>query len=485
MSRAHWVLFLDQITPGKVSIRQPFARNSYSLPLNFPNCINLLDFHAFELCRFYNISRLDPKRNTGKPISWFDVVLKVVLVCNVGVVVLSNDGKLGLLRLKLGLEKPECNVSEVGSRKGRMYAGFSLNLDNVGGNSEWETLHSGKGYEFDDIVEFKGALLGIDRRGRVHQIDIGLVSGAGVSIKVIVPSIWGGAGRRKRLVESLGKLYLVERAKIRKGSNVIFKVYELNEHTKKWVKVKSLGDQTFVVGLEFSFSISSDDFHGGCVKNCILFKQRSFLKYSGYDDDGALFEKLERSDLNVAVWHMEDAAHLGVVETQPGYSDALWPPPCWFWPIDMIQRVENTVMFQLQMRIPLEKLKAMCNELSQTRQEDAPTLMKLVIAIEDFQSQTNWVEDQWKQLCTDLLSLQHSQSLDQDDQAEISTLGTEERRMSFAAIKKFVSEHNPDFDWYSMERKMNICMNRLEESASGLENSHKSLFCTLTDLSVA
>ncbi|KAL2906987.1 hypothetical protein RDABS01_005697, partial [Bienertia sinuspersici] len=297
-----FILFVDQSNPEKVSIRKPFSQFSYSLPVNFPRNFNLLSFHASELGRFYNLSRplnRDANLDRLSEFVFSGLIRKVVLfsIDNLFFVVgLADDGKLGLLRLGLG-DKNE----------------------NLGGQLQWEIIHDAKGYRFDDIVDFRGRMLGIDRRGRVYKLEIG--SSSPVMISVIAPPIAGGGGRRKRLVESLGRLHLVVRSNIREETDAMFKVYELNENTKKWVVVKSLGDRTFFFGLDFSFSASADELRGSCGKNWVL-----------YDDDSDLFRNLKSKDLHVGVWRLEDAAHLGVIGSHPELAKVFWPPPTWIWP---------------------------------------------------------------------------------------------------------------------------------------------------------
>lgn len=166
-----WLLFVDQLNPGKFSIRKPFTRGSFFLPLDFPRKLNLLDFRVSEIGRFYNLSGgytdSDPSGKHVMRDAWSGEVVKVVFLSNGWVVVISEDGQLGLLRLG-------------GERKNVM-------------DIKWEMIHDGKGFRFDDIVEFRGRVLGIDRRGRVYEVGHDF-SG----MNVIVPPITGGGGRRKR-----------------------------------------------------------------------------------------------------------------------------------------------------------------------------------------------------------------------------------------------------------------------------------------------
>ncbi|XP_010680022.3 F-box protein At2g17036 [Beta vulgaris subsp. vulgaris] len=312
-----WITFIDQSIREKLSIRKPFSKACYYLPRKFPRTLNLFSFHVSDLGRFYNLSYVTtPDGKLTKRCACFGMVRKVVLYKNGDefvVLALSDEGELGLLRLRLG------------DGDDKLLGVMALT------KSDWEIVHDGKGFHFDDFVDFKGKILAIDRRGRVYKIVVGVCSSSTV-MSVISPPIVGGGGRRKRLVESLGRLYLVVRCYVRGEKDAYLKVYELNGNTNKWVEVKSLGDRTFFFGIEFSFSASKEELHSSYGKNCILFKERSFLNYNGVDDEPALFHNLAEHDLRIGVWRMDDAANVNVIGSCPGYSDLFWPPPTWILP---------------------------------------------------------------------------------------------------------------------------------------------------------
>ncbi|KAH9626032.1 hypothetical protein KSS87_014810 [Heliosperma pusillum] len=311
-----WILLVDEFSHGKLSIRKPFLSVSYSTPINFPN-INLIDFNVRELGRFHNLTysfdygyngnqrryKLSKPRFCTTP-----RIHKVVTFPNASAAItLQEDGTLGMYRLNVGINE------EI---------------------SKCESKHEGKGFRFDDIVEFKGRVLGIDRRGRVYEIKYD----SSVMIPFVI-SIAGGGGRRKRLVESLGGLYLVVRCKEVLGKSdkrTKFKVYELNEGRKKWCEITSLGDRSFLFGLNFSFSASAQELG---KNNCILFSIYSFQTYSGYDDDFKRFSKVKNSELDIGVWHLDDTDHSDAIESYPDYLDSLWPPPSWIWNVDRFKRI--------------------------------------------------------------------------------------------------------------------------------------------------
>ncbi|XP_074309130.1 F-box protein SKIP23-like [Silene latifolia] len=317
-----WILFVDEFTPGKLSIRKPFLSASYSTPINFPD-INLIDFNVRELGRFHNISYSFNSGYYGNQRSYklskprfclTGGVNKLVMFPNVSAAItLREDGTLGMYRLNVGINE------EIG---------------------KCETKHDGKGFRFDDIVEYKGRVLGIDRRGRVYEINY-----HSSEMTSFVGPIAGGGGRRKRLVGSLGRLYLVVRCKVditesdKSDKTRKFNVYELNEGSKRWREITSLGDRCFSFGPNFSFSASAQEF-GTYMKNCILFVKNSFRTYSGYDDDYKDFPKLNNSELDIGVWHLDDTDHFVAIESHHDHSDSLWPPPSWIWNVDRLKRIE-------------------------------------------------------------------------------------------------------------------------------------------------
>ncbi|KNA24603.1 hypothetical protein SOVF_014150 [Spinacia oleracea] len=441
-------LFLDQASPGKFSIRKPFSQFPYSMPINFPGYLTFLGFRASELGRIYNISYLSNSNGKLTKPSSFGVVHKVVVFSNdygLTVVALSDEGKLGMLKL-----------------------GLRDNYDNLVTELKWEIVHDGKGFRFDDIVDFKGRLLGIDRRGRVYEIEIGCASPA--KMNAIVIPITGGGGRRKRLVESLGRLHLVVRCNVVAETDSLFKVYVTNEGTKRWVEVHSLCDETFFFGVGFSLSVAAEKLHGSCGKNCILFKEHSFLNYSGYDDDSALFKKVESVNLNVGVWKMEDASHLGLIGSHCGYSALLWPPPSWIWPKDRSERLAALIVTldQFQSRI-LDQDKPKFKELSLLQQVDALKLITEVLKLKTEIFRLTKLLTQFNQF-RDMKRL--SDSVNEQDQVGTSSLGTEESRESV----------NVDSDWLFMETNINTCVLQDEEKTSSMETKLKQhKFCVVVE----
>ncbi|KAL9229419.1 hypothetical protein vseg_004885 [Gypsophila vaccaria] len=288
-----WMCFADQLETEKLSIRQHFHTHSYDCycrPTYFPRTLHLLDFNASELGRFFNLRT----KEHGMEVD------KVVLSSNMSAAVtLSSEGKIGLIRL--------------GSGK-------------LQSTNDWEIIHDGKGFQFDDIVDFKGVMLGVDRRGSVYEIKLD----KRVTINAIVPSFPAGGSRRKRLVESLGELFLVlkcDRLEKTDKKSVAFEVYQLllDTNKNKWVRVTEISDRMFFFDPAFSFSASHQQLLGRSTKGCIIFKVNGFQDYSVVDDN-------YQGSRYIGVWHMEDADKVDRIESCPVYPRLLCPPPTWNYP---------------------------------------------------------------------------------------------------------------------------------------------------------
>uniref|UniRef100_A0A803MHF4 F-box domain-containing protein n=1 Tax=Chenopodium quinoa TaxID=63459 RepID=A0A803MHF4_CHEQI len=287
---------------------------------------------------------------------------------------------------------------------------LGLSVENVGSETEWEIIHDGKGIQFDDIVEFKGRVLGIDRRGSVYEIKRGCANRLAMDANhAIVSPITNGGGNRKRLVELLGRLYLVDR---------------------------------------------TEKLHGSYGKNCILFSEQSFLNYDGYDDDYVLFMTSLSNNLHIRIWHLEDASHLGLLESPPGNSNLFWPPPSWFWPKDRSERLGTlSIAFdRLQSRIPDEHSKAKIHELSPLQQKFALKLKECTLKMKELLNRFREIVNKMKAVEMLAVSLEQlCNSVNLHNQIGSSRqLTAMERHASVDSILKAVKQNNCDFDWFSM-----------------------------------
>ncbi|EEF40656.1 putative F-box protein At1g65770 [Ricinus communis] len=196
------------------------------------------------------------------------------------------------------------------------------------GDEYWEFLDDGD-FRFDDIIEYKGQLYVVDRLGTVFWIDS--------SWELIRYSpLLNSRGGRKTLVESCGDLYVVDRfldgernheyetmatryrninpdrrTCERYPKTIDIRVYKLDEEWGRWVDVKSLGDQVFVLGSDCSFSISSSELDGG-KGNCVYFT----------DDDEA---GISSNNVRIRMFQLEDCS-IKELDMSPQCSEIFWPP---------------------------------------------------------------------------------------------------------------------------------------------------------------
>jgi hypothetical protein len=233
---------VEESDSGKLRLENPMLSNRDHRVIRYnilkPKTLNLLNFRVVELTKAYTLRFQFP----GGPINPFSFVNKLVVFPNsawtnadeCSILMIFGDGKLGFA--KCGDEK----------------------LTLVDGSSN-----------YDDIIVYKGQFYVVDRLGIVSWVDCS-------SLKLVpfLPPLCG-LGSRKHLVESCGSLYVVDRyidgercfeSEIDDGytcSKVVgFEVYKLDEEWGRWVLVKSLGDQAFVLSSDCSFSVSAREFSG-------------------------------------------------------------------------------------------------------------------------------------------------------------------------------------------------------------------------------
>lgn len=305
-SQKFWVVSLEESNPGLLQIRYPLTKIPIdNIPKNFPKLLNSLDFRVSLIGKGFKFCFSDGSEGVfGNWCAWktsrnwnsYPTITKVVLynesdlegVFDHAFVVLWLDqgGVLGALRL---------------------------------GN--WYYLGDVDGVCFDDIVNFKGKVCAIDSKGVAYLIDgresrkMNAISG---------PVCAGDASdRRKLLVESHGKLYIIVRECYK------FRVYRLNEGKHKWDEVNSLEDRILFVTFDGCYFVEAHDIVG-CRGNCIFFPKNCFPNYSGeYYPDDELFKGASKY-LEIGVFYLgEDRARL--ISSYPGLSDMFWPLPSWIW----------------------------------------------------------------------------------------------------------------------------------------------------------
>ncbi|KAG7585919.1 F-box-like domain superfamily [Arabidopsis thaliana x Arabidopsis arenosa] len=143
------------------------------------------------------------------------------------------------------------------------------------------------GDHFSNIIVHKGVTYVLDSQGIVWLINSDLeISRFETSLdENITNSCWGDL----RFVEGCGELYIVERLpkenhRKRKAGDLChysrtvgFKVYKMDEELGKWIEVKTLGDNAFVMATDTCFSVLAHEFYG-CLPNSIYFTENKWPK---------------------------------------------------------------------------------------------------------------------------------------------------------------------------------------------------------------
>ncbi|XP_077223897.1 F-box protein SKIP23-like isoform X2 [Tasmannia lanceolata] len=196
------------------------------------------------------------------------------------------------------------------------------------GDEKWTTINN-EWIHYEDVIYYKDKFYAITNHNAVVTCDFASIDNP--KFTVITPPFEGGIDRRY-LVESSGKLLKVERFcewnpdyELDRDGNVVqpcpewvcrtdwFDVFELDEVTREWILIESLGDEMLFVGYSNSFSLSASDFPQG-KGNCIYFTDNS--------------ENLPEWGLDNGVFNLEDKS------VKPFYPSSstwitkpIWVPP--------------------------------------------------------------------------------------------------------------------------------------------------------------
>ncbi|KAG7588999.1 F-box-like domain superfamily [Arabidopsis suecica] len=136
------------------------------------------------------------------------------------------------------------------------------------------------GDHFSDIIVHKGVTYVLDSKGIVWCINSDLEISryvASLNENITINGCWV----HLRFVECCGELYVVERIpkenpRKRKwnlfhySKTAGFKVYKMDVELGKWIEVKTLGDNAFVMATDTCFSVLAHEFYG-CLPNSIYF----------------------------------------------------------------------------------------------------------------------------------------------------------------------------------------------------------------------
>ncbi|GMH04413.1 hypothetical protein Nepgr_006252 [Nepenthes gracilis] len=129
-------------------------------------------------------------------------------------------------------------------------------------STQWKVEHNGKGFKFDDIVEYEGKICGITRFGKAYDIDYHSDDDGN-----------GSPYAGRWWDEEAGLSAETRGAEARQDDRVYF------------------------FALDFSFSCPCQDFPGSCTSNCIHFIEKSFQNCSDLDDDLCAFDALDGLNL--------------------------------------------------------------------------------------------------------------------------------------------------------------------------------------------
>ncbi|XP_056686280.1 uncharacterized protein [Spinacia oleracea] len=303
-----WLVTIEELNPGKLTLLLPLRRAAIKdLPENFPKFLSLSDLHVTEISREYNFQNAEERwcefSSSDCP---FDCgvhsVQKVVLFSNKAPPTIA-----GTTAFILGT-------------KGSLVA---LELGNHSDKACW-LVRCGSVYKFDDILNFKGQVYGIDRKGRVYIISYN----EQIICRITNDAIGTGqaSDRHKRLVEFRGELYVLTRYS--PEMKISFCVYKLNEEQHKWDQVTSLGNKILFVTPNVCFFVSSRDCPGW-KGNCIVFPVDSLPSYTQSSRPDMRFFRRASREFKIGVFYMGQTDGAKLIRLYPGYSDLFWPPPSW------------------------------------------------------------------------------------------------------------------------------------------------------------
>ncbi|XP_068336893.1 putative F-box protein At1g65770 [Pyrus communis] len=269
-----WVVKFEESSSGDLRLLHPISNK----PLRFfpaSNSLkefNLLDFKMVELRKSYSLQFRNGLNVVTACVNKV-VVMDAKKLNDCGIFMICNGGKLGFLRF---------------------------------GDEKWTHVDEQNSH-YDDLIVYKGQCYVVDRWGTISWVNSDL------NVIQFSPPLCGFGGR-KHLVESCGDLFVVDRyldkcemerfpehnvenenvsvfgpnfqapphrfAASVDGEAVDFKVYRLDQEWGRWVDVKNLGDQVFILSNDGSFAVSTKDF--GRVKgNCILFTDQKLPHLHG------------------------------------------------------------------------------------------------------------------------------------------------------------------------------------------------------------
>ncbi|XP_056684381.1 F-box protein SKIP23-like [Spinacia oleracea] len=297
------LLTVTEINSGKLFIRPPLFKRTatrlhsdhdpHILPEDFPHVLDLSRFRVSELGRFHSkIRKIKSKPN--KLVRFKAVLIKdpncenwATTINNYTLVEMSRTQSLSATRLVASNPETHDVIFETKER-----------------------------IKFRNFVEFKGKIYAVDKVGMVYSMDYHTLKMSMITKVDNFKNIYYLETKKYLVVSSSSELYLVCRRRTREVNSGTFSVFKLNEEKKKWDKITSIGDDKILfVTFDGCFFVLANDFPGW-KGNCIVFHYDKYIR--------------TLNKYVVGVFHLNSGDY-GTLDSFPGYSNVLWPPPSWLW----------------------------------------------------------------------------------------------------------------------------------------------------------
>ncbi|XP_074299796.1 F-box protein SKIP23-like [Silene latifolia] len=299
-----WLCIVQESNPGKLRLRELGSQFDFKeLPKNVPKNLNLSYFNVVELGRFYTV-----RRSVGR-FDWHGVNFygsKLVLIVDPNCrtfariddympILLTADGNLRVISIK---------------------------------NRRIEKIPGLKTKIYDDVVNYRGRVFAIDRKGRGYTMSYNETR----LCNVVSHPVGEGSGsdRKKCLVESSnGELYLVHRCP--PYFNRVFRIYKLNEERNCWDKVKGIGDDRILIVTSDRCFFAMTKHFPGLRGNCIVFRKRQFPVYNSslFVTESDIFVNMPYSSNDEDIVFPFDGGDCTRLISYHGYYNLFRLPPRW------------------------------------------------------------------------------------------------------------------------------------------------------------
>lgn len=289
-----WLINVKEVGPDQKGeqhthhMLHPLSRLFRGQPKSFPKVFNLLEFRVFEVARMYSLLDYGGELHGD---------FKVAASLNLDFPAFMAIDLFGTLYYgELGTDVVDCT-------------NFLLKLDD-----EYR--------DFQDVIFYKGRFCAVCRDGRAVAVDSCLNT---EMIASPLPNISCLDHEKKKLVESLGELLLVDMYLYGKPLDFTFEIFKLDAHEKQWVKLEAqaLDNQILVLGDDGCYSLSTQDFPG-VEGRCIYFHEA--LHSKSYE-----FHRLRSMLSDIAVYSL-DSGRVSRLADFPSSNIIFCPPPTWTWP---------------------------------------------------------------------------------------------------------------------------------------------------------